>query len=134
MGHWIFIEEGTYRVDAAFLLTPGYTAVALEDTILEVYLDAGGERRARGSGFAVNLLLVELLEDYDEIDLLLDLGDEFKYLLKVPTISAGKVFSPDVKSLIHFRAQSPVQKLIGSDFLLIRSKLSLIDLPGSRIS
>jgi len=127
MSHWIFIEEGTYLVKAGFLLTHGYTAVSLEDAEMEVYLDSNGERRLRGQGMAINVLIVELLEDYDELDLLLDLGDGFHYLLKSPAVMAGKVFSPDVKSLIHFVAKSPAQRLSDSEYNQIRSQLSLID-------
>jgi len=127
MAHWIFIEEGTYLVESAFLLTPSCSAVTLDDALIEVYPDANGERRVRGHGLATNVLIVELLEDEDDLDLLLDLGDGFHYLLKTPSIMAGKVFSPDVKSLIRFIAKGPVQKLSNSEYLDVRSRLSLID-------
>ena len=45
-----------------------------------------------GRGFVHNLLLVELLEDHDDLDMLLDFGAEYKYRLKAPTITSGKVF------------------------------------------
>lgn len=128
MAHWIYIEEGTYLVETAFLLTPAYTAVTLEDAVLEVYLDRKAERRVQGHGMATNILIVELLEDHDDIDLLVDLGSEFKYLLKTPSIRAGKVFSPEVKSLLYFMAQGPVEKLSEGEYVHIRSKLSLLDL------
>lgn len=127
MAHWIFIEEGAYLVAAGFLLTPVYSAVNFEDAVFEVYLDGAGERRVRGHGMAVNVLIVELLEDHDDIDILVDLGNEFYYLLKVPSIMAGKVFSPDVKSLIHFIAKGPVQKLSSTEYMQIRSQVSLVE-------
>lgn len=127
MAHWIFIEEGTYQVEAAFLLTPAYSGVTLDNVFIEVYLDDNGERRLRGHGMVTNMLIVDLLEDHDDIDLLLDLGDGFHYFLKTPKIMAGKVFSPDVKSLIHFIAKGPVQKLSVSEYQQARSRLSLID-------
>jgi len=126
MAHWIFIEEGTYPAEEAFLLTPGHTGMVLENVLIEVYLDGRNERRVRGQALAVNLSLVELLEDHDEIDMLLDLGGQFKYLLKNPVIRAGKVFAPDVKSIFHFVAQSPLEKLNESDFSRIRERLSLV--------
>jgi len=128
MAHWIFIEEGAYRVEAAFFLTPGYTAVTLEDALMEVYLDAKGERRVRGQGIAMNLLIVELLEEHDDIDLLLDLNGEFRYLLKTPSIMAGKIFSPDVKSTVHFVAKEPLQKLTNDEYLDIQSRMVMVDL------
>ena len=126
MAHWIFIEEGTYPAEEAFLFTPGYTGMVLENVMIEVYLNGANERRVRGQAFAVNLSLVELLEEYDDVDMLLDLGGKFKYLLKTPTIRAGKVFAPDVKSIFHFVAQSPLEKLSESDFERIRERLSMI--------
>jgi len=128
MAHWINIELGTYRVEEAFLLTPGFTAGTLEDAIIEVFLDSGNERRVRGHAMATNMVMVELLEDHDETDVLLDLGGEFKFLLRAPSIRAGKAFSPDVKALLHFIAQGPLQKLSGPEYTEIRSKLTLLDL------
>jgi hypothetical protein len=128
MAHWINIEVGTYRVEEGFLLTPEFTAGTLEDAIIEVFPDSGNERRVRGHAMATNMLMVELLEDHDETDVLLDLGGEFKFLLRAPSIRAGKAFSPDVKALLHFIAQRPLQKLSGPEYMEIRSKLTLLDL------
>lgn len=127
MAHQIFIEEGTYPAQEAFLLTAGHTGMVLEDTLIEVYLDGENQRRVRGQASGVNLSLVELLEDYDEVDLLFDLGGQFKYLLKAPTLKAGKVFSPDVKSIFHIIAQSSLVKLEEGEFLRIRNQLKLVD-------
>ena len=127
MGHWIYIEEGTYVVDAAFLLTPAYIAAPLEDAVMEVYLDGTQERRVRGSGLAVSAHIIELLEDHDEIDLLIDLGDEFRYLLKSPVIRSGKALAPDVKSLLQFIAREPLQRLSNDEYAAIQSRLTLIE-------
>lgn len=126
MAHWIFIEEGTYPVDSACFFTPGNTAVVLKDAVMEVYLDGNLERRVRGSGMARNASIVELLEDHDDIDLLVDLGDQFKYCLKTPRVQGGKVFEPDVTSLVHFIATVPLQKLSLDDYTRIRERLTLI--------
>ena len=126
MANWINIEEGRYVVDEAFLLTPGFAAAPIEDAMLEVYLDGSNERRARGSGMAVSMLIVELLEDHDDIDLILDLGDEFKYYVKAPLLRAGKALAPDVKSLLQFTPRGPLEKLGSVEYARIRSKLSLV--------
>ncbi|MGV8073076.1 MAG: hypothetical protein AB2L11_00740 [Syntrophobacteraceae bacterium] len=126
MAHLIYIEQGAYPLEEAFFITPGYAATTLEDAVLEVYLDNKEERRVRGGGMAANYLIVELLEENEDIDLLLSLGQGFHYLAKNPVIRAGKVFSPDVKSLIHFSAPASLQKLSRSEYLDIRSKLSLV--------
>lgn len=126
MAHWINIEEGSYFVEAAFLMNWENNGVALEEIVVEIYLDKNEERRLRGQAMAINAHIVELLEDHDEMDLLLDFGGEFKYMLKAPSISGGKVFSPDVKSLIHFAAKGPVEKLSGEDYRRIRSKIAFV--------
>ena len=130
MVHQILIEEGNYPADEAFLLTPGYTGMVVEDATIEVYLDENDQRCVRGRAMATNLSLVELLEDYDDVDLLLDLGGQFKYLLKTPTLKAGKVFSPDVKSIIHFVAHSPLEKLEEDRYKRMRDRISLVDQEG----
>lgn len=127
MAHWISIEEGSYLVEAGFLFTAGYSAVRLDEGLIEVYLDGSEERRLRGEGRATNVLIVELLEDYDDIDLLIDLGSGFHYLLKTPKIMAGKIFSPDVKSVIRFIATGPAQRLDGTEYAKLRDRLTLLD-------
>ncbi len=127
MAHWISLEEGKYLVESAFLLAADRSAVTLDDALLEVYLTGARERRLRGSAMVMNILMVQLLEDNDELDLLLNLGDGFHYLLREPLLRAGKVFAPDVKSLLQFIAQGPSQKLGGEEYQSIRSGLVLID-------
>jgi hypothetical protein len=127
MAHWIDIEEGTYRAEEAFLLTPRYAAMAMEDAMIEVYHDNNNERRVRGHAMATGMHMVELLEDEDDIHLLLDLGDKFKFLLHTPSVRAGKTFAPDVKSLLQFAAQAPLERLDGSKYTEIRSKLVLVE-------
>jgi hypothetical protein len=125
MAHYTMIEEGTYPIEAAFLYTADHSAVTLEDGIIEVYLNGDNERRLRGSGRAFNRLLVELLEDHDDMNLLLDLGDSFRYVLEAPLIRAGR--SLDVKGLIHFAAETPLRKLNAESFESLRSRLRLLD-------
>ena len=82
-------------------------AVLVEDVIIEVYSGPQGQRYLKGRGRIRNILMVELLDDSDDLDLLLDFGDQYKYLLKVPNLQSGKVFSPDVKSVLQFTPQTP---------------------------
>jgi hypothetical protein len=127
MAHWIDIEEGTYRAEEAFLLTPRHAAMALEDVMVEVYHDNNNQRRVRGRAMATGMHMVELLEDDDDLHLLLDLGDQFKFLLHTPSIRAGKTFSPDDKSLLQIAAQGPLEKLDNPKYKEIRSKLVLLE-------
>ena len=82
MDNWIPFAEGEYLVDMALLVAENQNAVPVEDVIVEVYADRWGQRFLKGRGRIRNILMVELLDESDDLDLLLDFGDEFKYLLK----------------------------------------------------
>jgi hypothetical protein len=125
MAHFTMIEEGTYPIEAAFLYSADHSAVSLEDGIIEVYLNGDNERRLRGSGRAFNRLIVALLEDHDDMNLLLDLGASFRYVLEAPFIRAGR--SLDAKGLIWFTAEAPLRKLDGESFQELRSRLHVLD-------
>ena len=125
MAHYTMIEEGTYPIEAAFLYNADHCAVTLEDGMIEVYRNGDNERRLRGSGRAFNRLIIELLEDHDDMNLLLDLGDSFRYVLESPLIRAGR--SLDARGLVHFAAESPLRKLDGDAFETLRSRLRLLD-------
>lgn len=103
---WIPFEDGEYWVEQAVIVAPNGAAVALEKPYIEIAQNPLGKRHIVGKGLVLNLLVVELLEESDELDILLDLGGDFKYRLVKPRISAGKVFAADVKSTLQF---SPVE-------------------------
>jgi len=116
MSEWVPFKEGEYLVERAFLMAADGSAVDIEDAFIEVFTDRSGKRNIRGSGNIRNILLVELLDDNDEIDLALDLGQEFKYMLKNPMLRAGKVFSPDVRSTFQFVPRMAWQQVTEGDF------------------
>jgi hypothetical protein len=118
--------EGEYTVDQAFIIAPDERAVGIEDAFIEVFATAQGRRYLKGSGRVHNLLLVELLEDYDDLDLILDLGDEFKYRLIKPELQSGKFFSPGAKSTIQFRPTEPWQQIPRADFESLISRFKII--------
>ena len=111
MDNWIPLGEGEYLVEQALLVTEDDKAVAVDDVIVEIYADKRGQRHMKGRGRVRNILVVELLEDSDDLDLLLDFGDEFKFLLKEPNLQAGKVFAPDARSVLQFIPQTPWQEV-----------------------
>jgi hypothetical protein len=74
-----------------------------------------------------NLMVVELLEDDDTLDVLLDLGGDFKYYLSSPQISSGKFFAPDVKSTLQFAPKRPWQQLSADNFHETLQQLRRID-------
>jgi hypothetical protein len=126
MGEWIPFAEGRYRVERAFLLAPDDRAVELEDAVIQVSEGHGGRRRLSGRGRAPNALMVELLEEGHELDLLLDLGGEFKYRLLAPGIHGGKVFAPGVKSFVQFVPQAPWEQITEADFDSLVSRIRIL--------
>lgn len=126
MANWIPFAEGEYLVEKAFIVAPDLTAVAVEGAVIEVYLDKQSQRQLKGRGRIRNILLVELLEDNDDLDLVLDLGDEFKYRITKPDLQAGKVFSPDVKSSLQFTPTAPWEQILAADFAKLVSRLKVL--------
>jgi len=126
MENWIPFGEGEYLVDQALLVADNQDAVLVEDVIIEVYADQRGLRYLKGRGRIRNVLMVELLDDSDDLDLLLDFGDEYKYLLAAPTLQSGKVFSPDVKSILKFSPRTPWQQLPQDEYDSLLSRLRIL--------
>ncbi len=127
--NWIPFDEGEYWVEQAYIVAPGGEAVALEQPYIEVAQNPSGQRSLMGRGLVLNLLVVELLEDSDELDILLDLGGDFKYRLAQPRISAGKVFAADTKSSLQFAPIEPWQPLSRQEFQIQMATLKRIDRP-----
>ena len=126
MNNWIPFVDGEYLVDQAFLLGAEDRAVAIDEVIVEVYSDQKGQRYLRGRGRVRNLLMVELLRDSDDLDLLLDFGGEFKFLLNAPNLQAGKVFSPDVKSTLQFIPIIPWHQMDPADYEANLARLNIL--------
>lgn len=127
MGNWIPFAEGDYWVERAYLTSSEGTATTLEEASLEVYKGRDGVRRMRGSAKVKNILIVKLLEDNDELHLLIDLGEEFKYLMEHPEIQAGKVFSPHVKSVLKFSPKKQWKQLSEDEFKAVIDGLEFIE-------
>ncbi len=108
------------------LVSGSNQAVAVDAVIVEIYSDQRGQRYLRGRGRVRNILMVELLEDSDDLDLLLDFGQDFKFLLKVPNLQVGKVFSPDVKSALQFTPTIPWHQIQPTEFKDILSRLQIL--------
>ena len=126
MANWIPFAEGEYLVEQAYIITPADRAAVIEDAFIEVFATAQGRRHLKGSGRVQNRFLVELLEDHDDLDLILDLGDEFKYRLIKPELQSGKFFSPGAKSTIQFRPVEPWQQIPSDDFKSLTSRIKII--------
>jgi hypothetical protein len=127
MANWIPFVEGQYAVEQVFIIAPDNRAVMVEDAVLEIYAGPGGQRHMKGSGRVQNILLVELLENTDDLDLILDMGDEFKYRLPKPWLQSGKFFFSGARSSLQFRPSSPWEQIPGADFDRLISGLDIID-------
>jgi hypothetical protein len=127
MNEWIPFEEGEYWVEQAYLVASNKSAVALENPVVEISQGPQGKRYLKGQGMVYNLMVVELLEDDDTLDILLDLGGDFKYYLSSPQISSGKFFAPDVKSTLQFAPRRPWQHLSADRFNDALKQLRRID-------
>jgi len=126
MDNWIPFSEGEYWVDRALLVAADNRALEVDDVIVEIYADQQGLRYLKGRGRVRNILMVELHENSDDLDLLLDFGEEFKFLLKIPHLQTGKVFAPDVRSVLQFTPQKPWQQIPPDEFEDILSGLQLL--------
>jgi len=126
MDNWIPFGEGEYLVEQALLVATTDTAVAVDNVVIEVYEDQQGNRHLKGRGRIRNILMIELLEDSDDLDLLLDFGGEFKFLLKEPMLQSGKVFSPDARSVLLFIPQTPWEQIPPTEFGDLMSRLRLL--------
>ena len=126
MENWIPFEEGEYLVEQAFLVAPDDSAVELNDTVVKVYMGPQGKHQMNGTSLVRNVLLVELLENCDDVDLVLNLGEEFKYILRKPVLKAGKVFAPDVKSMLQFFPSKGWEKIPQAEFENLLSQLKFL--------
>ena len=126
MEDWIEFEEGQYAVASAHLVSPENNAVPMADPVLEIYTGRFGKRQMKGFGLVQNAALVELHEDGDDIDLLLDLGSDFRFLIENPVMQSGKVFAPNVRALLHFYPRKPWLALSAEDFASRIERLTLL--------
>ena len=100
--------------------------MTVENPAIHITTGRTGRKHLQGSGRVRNMLVVDLLEDADNLDILLDLGGEFTFLLKMADIQAGKVFSPEVKSVLQFIPQTPWRQLARDEFASLHSRLRVI--------
>lgn len=113
---WIPFAEGDYIVERAWLISPAKRALELHQAVISVFTGRSGQRQLSGRALVKNTGMIELLEDGEGLDLLVDLGAEFKYFLKHPKLNAGKVLDPEVRSHLQFMPREPWQMLSSAEF------------------
>jgi hypothetical protein len=126
MTEWVPFENGEYIVLEAFLMTPDHQAAGIEKAYIEVSTGPRGRRQVMGKGMIRPFLIVQLHEENDIIDLVIDLGGEFKYRLREPVLKSGKVFSQDINSLVQFFPTRPWEQISESEFQEIRKRLDFL--------
>ncbi|MEJ2477153.1 MAG: hypothetical protein P8Y40_06585 [Desulfobacterales bacterium] len=123
---WIPFEDGRYSVPEAFLLTSGNAALELHSPYIEIYTGRTGKRWLKGGSLVQNLLMVELMEESDDLNILINAGEGFGFLMQSPEIQAGKVFSPSVRSSLKFMPTEPWQPLTPAEFRQLKSEMNFI--------
>jgi hypothetical protein len=126
MTDWVPFENGEYIVLEAFLTTPDHRAAAIEKAYIEVSTGAAGRRQIMGKGMIRPFLIVDLHEDNDIIDMVIDLGGEFKYRLREPVLKSGKVFSPTINALLQFFPSQPWEQITEREFQDIKGRLDFL--------
>jgi hypothetical protein len=126
MTEWVPFENGEYIVLEAFLMTPDQQATGIEKAYIEVSTGPGGRRHVMGKGMARPFWIVEMHEENEVIDLVIDLGGEFKYLLREPILKSGKVFSPTTNALVQFFPSGPWEQISEEEFQEIKAGLGFI--------
>jgi hypothetical protein len=116
MEEWIPFKEGLYEAERACFLSEQKSALILEDPVVSVFLDARGRRQMAGQCRVENVLLVKLLDEEDRLDLALDFGGRFKYLMKDPILQGGKLFTPGVRSTLQFIPRTRWEQLSEAAF------------------
>jgi hypothetical protein len=124
---WIPFEDGRYRVEEAILMAVTNAAIIMEKPYIEIFTGRTGKRWIKGGSLIQNHLMVDLLDESDSLDILLNLTEEFKFILRRPEIQAGKVFAPDVKSSLKFMPSAPWEQLTIKEYNTICSHLNLIN-------
>lgn len=123
----MFVRTGTYIIEEAFVVTsdkPRY-GIALRDAFLDVERE-DNRVIVHGRATVHNLSLVRLLEDHEKLDILINMGDGFKFYLKEPVIQAGKVFSPKVESTMRFIPADSFDLVTEEEYDSIKNSLELV--------
>jgi hypothetical protein len=124
--NWIPFREGDYIVHRACLMTPEGSAAALDNAFIRIVEDRGGRRHLSGGGKVNAARIVKLLDRSDDLDMALDLGENFKYILRTPEIKSGKIFSPDVRSTLTFLPRRPWESVTDDDFETLWAGLAFV--------
>ncbi|MGC8718965.1 MAG: hypothetical protein ACP5TY_03020 [Thermodesulforhabdaceae bacterium] len=124
----MFVRPGTYIIEEAFIITADTPrrGIILKDAFLDVE-DDGKRLIVHGRATVHNLSLVELYEDHDKLDMIINMGDGFKFYLKEPIIQAGKVFSPAIESTMRFIPVDSFDLMTDDEYRLLVKSVTIIN-------
>ncbi len=120
-------KPGSYIIEEAYIVSADSldAGVEITDSVLDVLLDPRGNAFVDGHGLVHNVSLVNLLENYQEFDIVMNMGEGFCFYLRRPVINAGKIFTPGVKSILRFTPGDSFDSISDEKFYEIKEKLCL---------
>ncbi len=120
-------KPGSYIIEEAYIVSANSldAGVEISDSVLDVLLDPRGNTLVDGHGLVHNVSLVNLLENYQEFDIVMNMGENFCFYLRRPVINAGKVFTPGVKSILRFTPGDSFEHISDERFYKIKERLHL---------
>ncbi|MCX7822356.1 MAG: hypothetical protein N2260_02790 [Syntrophobacterales bacterium] len=123
----MFVRTGTYIIEEAYVVTADRprSGIALRDAFLDVEKE-GNRTIVHGRATVHNLSLVQLLEDYERLDMVINMGEGFKFYLREPIIQAGKVFSPKVESTMRFIPTDSFDPMTEEEYLELIDSIALL--------
>ncbi len=122
----IFQREGTYIIEEAYIVTEDLARhVPMKDAFLEVQREPSNKLTVHGKATVRNASIVELLEEYEKLDIVIDMGEGFKFYLRNPIIQGGKVFSPNILSTIRFMPTESFELLQDGEYKKIKTYLEI---------
>lgn len=123
----MFVRTGTYIIEEAFIISAGEPrrGVALRDAFLDVEKE-GNRTIVHGRATVRNFLLVKLLEDHEQLDMVINMGEGFKFYLQSPVIQAGKVFSPMIESTMRFIPSDSFDHITEKEYLALLNSVNFL--------
>lgn len=123
----MFVRTGTYIIEEAFVVTAQEPrlGIALRDAFLDVEKE-GNRTIVHGRATVRNFLLVKLFEDHEQLDMVINMGEGFKFYLQNPIIQAGKVFSPVIESTMRFIPSNSFEHITEEEYATLLKSINFL--------
>ncbi len=121
------IEAGDYRVAAAYLVSPQTRrATPVSDAVIHIADGNGHSGRISGWGQVCTAHMIDMLEDSEQLDLIIDMGAGYRFVMYDPEIRAGKNFQADTVSTFHFQPTHLMHSLNKDEYSAQTANLKII--------